>query len=80
MSEDWGAGIIFQPSSFPSHKQKTPATWGAPTRGVGDSHGSGLLDGWVWLGFDLQSKTVFPRSSDIITTDIITAGKESEKQ
>lgn len=75
-----GAERIFQPSSFPSHKQRTLETWGAPTHGAGDSHGSGLLDGWVGLGFDRQSKTVFPRSSDIITTDIITTGKESEKQ
>lgn len=66
------AGIIFQPSSFPSRKRRAPVTWGAPTRGAGDARGSGLLDGWVGLGFDLQNKTVFPRSSDIITTDIIT--------
>lgn len=69
-----GTGRPFQASSFPSHKQRDPMTWVAPTRGTGDSW-QWLLDGWVGLGFDLWSKPGFPRWSDT-TAGITAAGKK----
>lgn len=64
VSGDWGHKETLPGFFLPIPQAEDPMTWAAPTCGTGDLW-QWLLGGWVGLGFNLRSKPVFPRWSDI---------------
>lgn len=74
-------GMGFQPSSFPAHKQRTPATPSHPHVAVGTlvAVGRAGTDDWAGPGFDLQSKPVFPPDHLILLHTILLQLEEKVK-